>query len=54
MLTVFIPSNETTLLTNLAKSVYRKMIAITSFTLAEPPNGRLQPVVSHLLPILLF
>jgi hypothetical protein len=39
MLAVFIPSNETTLVTNLAKSVYRKMIAITGFTLAKPPNS---------------
>ena len=45
MLAVFIPSNETTLVTNLAKSVYRKMIAITSFTLAKPPNGWRYPLV---------
>jgi len=45
MLAVFIPSNETTLVTNLAISVYRKMIAITSFTLAKPPNGVRYPLV---------
>ena len=35
MLAVFFRQTKTTLVTNLAKSVYRKMIAITSFTLAE-------------------
>jgi len=38
MLAVFFRRTKTTLVTNLAKSVYRKMIAITSFTLAKPPN----------------
>lgn len=39
MLAVFFRQTKTTPVTNLAKSGYRKMIAITSFTLAEPPNG---------------
>lgn len=38
MLAVFFRQTKTTLVTNLAKSVYRKIIAVTSFILAKPPN----------------